>query len=45
MVRRIFTDSDQEAIIRTSMFLKDKYFASGTFEKFKARLVAGGPTG
>jgi hypothetical protein len=24
------------------MFLKDKYFASGVFEKFKARLVAGG---
>ena len=24
------------------MFLKDKYFASGAFEKFKARLVAGG---
>jgi len=23
------------------MFLKDKYFASGVFEKFKARLVAG----
>ena len=25
-----------------STFLKDKYFASGAFEKFKARLVAGG---
>ncbi len=24
------------------MFLKDKYFASGAFEKIKARLVAGG---
>jgi hypothetical protein len=24
------------------MFLKDKYLASGVFEKFKARLVAGG---
>lgn len=30
------------AIIRSSMFLKDKYLASGTFEKFKVRLVAGG---
>ena len=33
---------ERKAIIRSSMFLKDKYFASGEFEKFKARLVAGG---
>ena len=29
-------------IIRSSMFLKDKYSSTGAFEKFKARLVAGG---
>jgi len=32
---------ERKAIIRSSMFLKDKYFASRVFEKFKARLVAG----
>ena len=36
------THAERKAIIRSSMFLKDKYFASGVFEKFKARLVAGG---
>lgn len=36
------THAQRKAIIRSSMFLKDKYFASGVFEKFKARLVAGG---
>ena len=36
------TYAERKAIIRSSMFLKDKYFASGVFEKFKARLVAGG---
>jgi hypothetical protein len=34
--------AERKAIIRSSMFLKDKYLASGAFEKFKARLVAGG---
>ena len=29
-------------IIRSSMFLKEKFLASGDFEKLKARLVAGG---
>lgn len=36
------TEAERGAIIRSSMFLKDKYLASGVFEKFKARLVAGG---
>ena len=38
---RNLTKQQRRAIIRSSMFLKDKYFASGAFEKFKARLVAG----
>lgn len=29
-------------IIRSSMFIKEKYLADGSFEKLKARLVAGG---
>lgn len=29
-------------IIRSSMFLKEKYLADGSFEKLKSRLVAGG---
>ena len=32
----------RRAIIKSSVFLKDKYLASGAFEIFKARLVAGG---
>ena len=39
---RNLTKAQKRAIIRSSMFLKDKYLASGAFEKFKARLVAGG---
>lgn len=37
-----WSKDQKQGIIRSSMFLKDKYFASGVFEKFKARLVAGG---
>ena len=36
------TKTQRSDIIRSSMFLKDKYLALGAFEKFKARLVAGG---
>jgi hypothetical protein len=36
------TDSQTKKIIRSSMFLKEKYKADGEFEKLKARLVAGG---
>jgi Reverse transcriptase (RNA-dependent DNA polymerase) len=36
------TAEERARIIRSSMFLKEKYLASGEFEKLKARLVAGG---
>jgi hypothetical protein len=36
------TPIQRKSITRFTMFLKDKYTASGAFEKFKARLVAGG---
>ena len=34
--------AEKRRIIRSSMFLKEKFLASGEFEKLKARLVAGG---
>ena len=36
------TTAERKSIIRSKMFLKDKYAADGSFEKLKARLVAGG---
>ena len=34
--------TDRNGIIRSSMFIKEKFTANGSFEKLKARLVAGG---
>jgi hypothetical protein len=39
---RKLTAEERSRIIRSSTFLKEKYLASGEFEKLKARLVAGG---
>ena len=36
------SSSEMSSIIRSSMFLKKKNFPNGKFEKYKARLVAGG---
>lgn len=34
--------TEKHRIIRSQMFLKEKYLPTGVFEKLKARLVAGG---
>ena len=39
---RQLTAEQRKAVIRSSMFLKEKFLATGEFEKLKARLVAGG---
>lgn len=40
--RKCLTKSQRMAVLRSSMFMKDKYTAEGAFAKFKERLVAGG---
>ena len=40
--RRKLPMRQRRAILRSTIFLKDKYHANGDFEKYKARLVAGG---
>jgi len=39
---QVLSNSKTKKIIRSFMFLKEKFFADGSFEKLKARLVAGG---
>ena len=34
--------SERKKVIRSSMFLKEKFSSTGEFQKLKARLVAGG---
>ena len=36
------TNDEKKKVIRSSLFLKEKYDSTGKFEKVKARLVAGG---
>ena len=36
------TNTEKQGIIRSQMFLKEKYLPTGAFQKLKARLVAGG---
>ena len=42
VARSDLTPAQRRAVIRSSMFLKEKFFTTGEFEKLKARLVAGG---
>ena len=42
--RRRLPKPQLKSVIRSSMFLKEKYLATGEFDKLKARLVAGGNT-
>ena len=39
---RTLSPEQRGRVIRSSMFLKEKFLATGEFEKLKARLVAGG---
>ena len=38
----VLSSTEKHGIIRSQMFLKEKYLPNGDFEKLKARLVAGG---
>lgn len=38
----VLTSTEKQGIIRSQMFLKEKYLPTGKFEKLKARLIAGG---
>ena len=40
--RSVMKEHERRSTIRSSMFLKGKYHPDGTFDKLKARLVAGG---
>ncbi len=42
VVKSSLTVQQLRSVIRSSMFLKDKYDAAGAFQKLKARLVTGG---
>ena len=36
------SQQERKAVLRSKVFMKDKYLASGAFDRYKARLVAGG---
>ena len=36
------TEAERKSVIRSSIFLKEKFTANGVFDKLRARLVAGG---
>jgi hypothetical protein len=40
--RSVLAERERRSTIRSSMFLKAKYYPDGIFDKLKARLVAGG---
>ena len=42
VLRKKLTPTQRRGIIRSSVFLKEKYSSTGVFEKLKSRLVAGG---
>ena len=42
VLKKELTPTQRSGIIRSSVFLKEKYSSTGVFEKLKSRLVAGG---